>query len=325
MLNKIRLLVLILLGGLQSVVAETVIEGTISIDTSRWAPVAYLSLIPDFTQKNTISYQDIIASSPIAADGTFQFPTEFLPEQDHLYRIHVSKKDAPPASLIIGGKDHNHIFVIAKKNQPVKIFSKGGRSLFGKATITGYHPNRSLQEVLDIKARLDSLDYYGSHHNENFVRQSINNSLRSYADTCQNPLVSLFAVYESDFAKDFALHPDFYNRFVDKWDSENSTYFVAFRNFIGYRPGIHWMVPVAIFLCSILLVFFIQKLIRHRRKSKMVRLTLQERKILAHLKSGMSNKEIADACAISVSTVKSHVNNIYAKLGVRSRKEVVDL
>ena len=35
-----------------------------------------------------------------------------------------------------------------------------------------------------------------------------------------------------------------------------------------------------------------------------------------------SNKAIADALFISVSTVKTHINNIYAKLDISSRKEV---
>jgi len=36
----------------------------------------------------------------------------------------------------------------------------------------------------------------------------------------------------------------------------------------------------------------------------------------------MSNKEIADSLFISVSTVKSHINAIYTKLSITSRKEI---
>ncbi|HIN98295.1 MAG TPA: LuxR family transcriptional regulator, partial [Flavobacteriaceae bacterium] len=35
-----------------------------------------------------------------------------------------------------------------------------------------------------------------------------------------------------------------------------------------------------------------------------------------------SNKEIATELFVSVSTVKTHINNIYKKLGVSSRDEV---
>jgi len=51
---------------------------------------------------------------------------------------------------------------------------------------------------------------------------------------------------------------------------------------------------------------------------------VQERKVYALLREGYSNKEIAGDLAVSVSTVKTHVNNIFSKLGVTSRKEILD-
>ncbi|MCX6223390.1 MAG: helix-turn-helix transcriptional regulator, partial [Bacteroidia bacterium] len=53
-------------------------------------------------------------------------------------------------------------------------------------------------------------------------------------------------------------------------------------------------------------------------------LTVQERKIFSLLKDGRSNKEISEECGISLSTVKSHVNNIYSKLNISSRTDVMD-
>ena len=53
------------------------------------------------------------------------------------------------------------------------------------------------------------------------------------------------------------------------------------------------------------------------------KLTLKEREILALIQMGKANKEIASELFIGISTVKTHINKIYAKLEVRSRKEVV--
>jgi len=50
-------------------------------------------------------------------------------------------------------------------------------------------------------------------------------------------------------------------------------------------------------------------------------LSVQERKIFTLLKDGKSNKEISEEFNIGLSTVKSHVNNIYSKLNIKSRKE----
>ena len=37
---------------------------------------------------------------------------------------------------------------------------------------------------------------------------------------------------------------------------------------------------------------------------------------------GITNKEIAEQLFISLSTVKSHINTIYSKLSISSRKEI---
>lgn len=54
-------------------------------------------------------------------------------------------------------------------------------------------------------------------------------------------------------------------------------------------------------------------------------LTERERIILALLVEGLNNTQIAGRLTISPSTVKSHVSNIFSKLGVASRTEAVSL
>jgi len=50
-------------------------------------------------------------------------------------------------------------------------------------------------------------------------------------------------------------------------------------------------------------------------------LSERELDILRLLSQGASNKEIADRLVITVGTVKNHVTNILAKLGVRDRTQ----
>ena len=52
-------------------------------------------------------------------------------------------------------------------------------------------------------------------------------------------------------------------------------------------------------------------------------LTEREKEILSCLVKGMSYKLIADACFISIDTVRGHIRNIYEKLHVHSKSEAV--
>ncbi|TDD11277.1 response regulator [Nonomuraea diastatica] len=52
-------------------------------------------------------------------------------------------------------------------------------------------------------------------------------------------------------------------------------------------------------------------------------LTEREREILVLIARGRSNTEIATALAVSPSTVKNHVTNLFAKIGVRDRAQAV--
>src|SRR3990170_4207813 len=54
-------------------------------------------------------------------------------------------------------------------------------------------------------------------------------------------------------------------------------------------------------------------------------LTGREKEILQLLLKGKSNKEISDLIYVSTETVKTHLHNIYRKLGVKSRLEVASL
>ncbi len=54
-------------------------------------------------------------------------------------------------------------------------------------------------------------------------------------------------------------------------------------------------------------------------------LTTREKEILGMLLKGKSNKEISDLMFVSTETVKTHLQNIYRKLGVKSRMEVLAL
>ncbi len=52
-------------------------------------------------------------------------------------------------------------------------------------------------------------------------------------------------------------------------------------------------------------------------------LTAREREVLALIATGLTNDEIAERLVLGVGTIKTHVNHIFLKLGVRNRAEAV--
>jgi DNA-binding NarL/FixJ family response regulator len=49
----------------------------------------------------------------------------------------------------------------------------------------------------------------------------------------------------------------------------------------------------------------------------------RERQVFEHLAAGLSNVDIARAMFVSEATVKTHINRLFAKLGVRDRVQAV--
>ena len=65
----------------------------------------------------------------------------------------------------------------------------------------------------------------------------------------------------------------------------------------------------------------IKKLQRPAEEPEREELTARERKVLAFIARGLSNREIARELSISEPTVRTHVSNILRKLGLKSRTQ----
>ncbi|MFC7302694.1 response regulator [Streptomyces monticola] len=52
-------------------------------------------------------------------------------------------------------------------------------------------------------------------------------------------------------------------------------------------------------------------------------LTAREAEVLTHIADGLTNTEIARALHVSTATVKTHINNLFAKAGLRDRAQAV--
>lgn len=306
--------------------AEPYIKGKVNAD-STWQRVVYLSIISNFDQLNSMSNQMIIESSKMDETGRFSFETGYLPAENYIYRIHLSKKGDPPASLIIGGKDENHLFLIANNKSNLLIETLNSETLFGNVKIDGFQPARMSREIDEMVLFVDTANFNSTSLKRELMEKALDEKLRQFADTCSFPLVALYALYKTDFESNIDENPGFYNRFLEKWKDEKSSYFEEFRKAIpreNKRQNYSILFGFIGLIVGATLTFFILK--RKPQKSEPAEvLTIQERKIFSLIQSGKSNKEISSELNIEISTVKSHVNNLYSKLKINSRKEILNI
>ena len=123
------------------------ISGRINIDTAIWTPVVYMSLIDNFDQMNSMTNEMIIDKASIDSQGNFKISTQYLPDDDHLFRVHIARRNDPPATLTIGGKDENHVFFIANRQSKILLNDVGKLDFLKDVTVSGYSPNINFREI----------------------------------------------------------------------------------------------------------------------------------------------------------------------------------
>jgi len=303
------------------------ITGEIQIDTSVWTPVAYLTIIPEFGKMNTMSNDMIADRANIDNRGRFLFDIKYLPNEDQLIRIHISKKGDPAASLIIGGKDENFIFIVANRNSLIRIENQE-QEPFYNAAVSGYDPNSEFKQINEIANYRDTLGSNETTLKAELIQSAVSEKLRFFADTCSNSLVSLYAIYKSDPEKNFPVNQQFYYNYLAKLKNDKSGYMQEFKRKIPQSRNsfLYYLVLSGIFF---FVTGYVTRVLLNKPERKMQNpiheLSLQERKVFELVVMGKSNKEISESLMIGVSTVKSHINSIYSKLKINSRKEAVNL
>ncbi|MFW5658284.1 MAG: response regulator transcription factor [Bacteroidota bacterium] len=303
--------------------ASAKISGFLSIDDT-WDSTIFLSHIPTFDDMYVMSNEMIIAKAAIDSLGYFQFNIGFLPKDDNLYRLHIIKKEDTPATLIIGGKDENHLFLIANRFSNIHLITKSTNPPFRNVTFKNSTENSLFHQINQMVFVADSIASESSASKRLLIENQLNKDLLLIADTTNVFLVSLFAIYKSKFESNYPSNKDFYKSYDKKWNNKDNDYLIAFQNRLPIKNETNALVIVGV-LAFILagIGFFLGK---HglKKTGKFEKLSIQERKIYELLKEGASNQEISNHFNIGLSTVKSHVSNIYSKLKVKSRKDIVN-
>lgn len=299
------------------------ISGKLSIDNS-WDSIIYLSHIPTYDDMYVMSNEMILAKTVIDSLGNFNFNLDFLPKEENIYRLHIIKKEDTPATLIIGGKNENHFFLIANYFSNIQLISISSYPPFKNVIFENSKENTALQQISQIVFKADSIAAESSASKRLLIEEQLHKDLLYIADTSNNFLVSLFAIYKSKYESNYTLNIDFYKTYIKKWRNQRDAYFRTFSKQLAFYNNTN-VIIIGIILTFILTIigFFLGK--RGFRNRKFEKLSIQERKIYELLQQGATNQEISNYFNIGLSTVKSHVSSIYSKLNVKSRKEIVNM
>jgi DNA-binding CsgD family transcriptional regulator len=300
------------------------------IDTTLWESKVYLTHITTFDTMYMVSRDLIIAETDINTDGHFSFSTSFFPEDEQLYRLHIVKKNDPATSLSIGGIDENHIFVIASRSKGVFLESFSGEFPFSSINVTGSVNSVDFQRINITASYKDSTIIDGQVVKPEFISKTIDERLRLMADSLSSPITATYALYRTNFERYVLEQPDYFARHISKWDKGSLSYISHFKeklNLPQKKSSIQWwQIIISSILFFVLGAAFSKWRVKkiHPSVDKLSLLSVQERRVFELIKRGSSNKEIAQEFNIGISTVKSHVSNIYAKLDIKSRTQAMN-
>jgi len=319
-MNSIKwiLFLCVFLGGF-TVKSQVKIKGQTVLDTT-WNREIYASKIPTLNAFYKCSNSLLIASSKIDSLGLWELD---IPEglNTEIIRIHVSKKAYPVASLIIGGEDNNHAFIAIGKSGVLNYIHSGDR-LFSDFACKTDPLNGQMKKIKGLfEAREFDYQTAKDPHIKTEIRSALAKELRIIADTISDVLPAIYAAHLSDmgFNKDevydtmaaidakFGSHPYLEEYALDTRSNRTAT--------------------VVIVICGLLFISYLsfRALLSYQtRHKKKLRDSLSGREVEVFnlVIEAKSNKEIADILHVEISTVKSHLHNIYTKLKVSSRNQL---
>ncbi|GJM31719.1 MAG: hypothetical protein DHS20C18_07200 [Saprospiraceae bacterium] len=325
------------------------VRGKINLGDS-WQPKVFMAMIEELSDYYRASPDMIVDIATTDADGNFVFRGNQLPDENRFYRLYLMKEQNTDydACLYVGGDDHNFIHVILNNDTQLEIIADTNfYSPFGNYQIRGDRNNHLMRE-------LSRLVYPSFYFYEikfptelRLSEEKLFNDLLNFADTCQSSIAALAAINNTDMDEYFDLHRASYQYFGERLKREmpHDTYTKNYlRKLKFYTSEDQTSVPIWVwrFMALQTLLILVMGigliLLWQRWKSSITKaqpnstdaptselLTVKELEILDLIRQGVSNKEIAGILFIELSTVKTHINKIYAKLGVKSRKEAIQL
>lgn len=309
----------------------------------------YLSIIEDFRKFGRISMEQILKKTTTDPLGYFKFTGDNLTNKNRIYRIHLddcTETNANAEHFFDSCEHSRSILFIANNNDTVIFPTSFANEALCEITSTNSKSAAFLN--IDILKEEMAFDFseFRSDANKKLNSKKWFKTLQEFGENLNEPLAELYVFnFLSDkrnetynyYLKDIG-KTNYYNELGERLASNypNASFTDFYLNEINIDQQLanrnspisnfwKWLLP-ALLLFSISLNIYL--ILRQKRtslnlhKESLAKLTEQENNIVQQILENKTNKEIATVMFISVSTVKTHINNVYKKLEVTSREEI---
>lgn len=346
-MKRLSTTILLLLGFTQILLGQFQFSGKINESLSDGD--IYLSLIEDYRKISGVYEDQILMKTTADSLGNFLFQGNNLPNENRIFRIHVDMCPASEQALNhFSGHCNNsrEVLFIANNNDTLSLPTSFDQEMFCSI----HSKNSKADALLKIDSVKNDMKFafatYHSEANKKMNTQKWFRKLQDYGEGLQEPLAELsiygFLSDRSGFFHTFYLNDLSNNQYYEALLSRlESTYpaspytkqytseLKADQFLIEDKSEYPWwffLIGSVLLLFLVLNFYIIGKWFQQKKKKDPgMGLSKQEERIKALILEDKTNKEIADALFISVSTVKTHINNLYKKLDVSSREELKNM
>ncbi|WP_378178132.1 response regulator transcription factor [Aquimarina sp. SS2-1] len=322
------------------------------VDNNNQDSNVYLSLIEDYRKMSGIYPEQIIQKVTPDSTGYFVFTDNNLPLENSIYRIHTENcTETDQESVHFNGicLNSKEILFIAKNDDTISLPFTLEQEVFCEVISTNERSNAFLKVDSIIENMRYAFNSYRSEANRKVNSKKWFNTLQQYGKNQNEPLIELYVYsFLSDKSNNLYTYyledlkqNTYYDELLERLENKypESSYTRQYKTELSAdkfsvsitknQPSSYWIwiLILLLIISGIFNLVQFQKLKKHQNSYKLTerRLTQQEKRILDLILKDKTNKEIASMLFLSVSTIKTHINNLYKKIDVESREEVKTL
>ena len=289
--------------------------------------IAHLDILNHWNEFSTVTDEMTIKSVKVDSSGHYRFEGNELAESWGFYRVRFTQVGVTP--IMIETSPRNYINFAFRNRDTIRMLDQN--------MIPNNSTNQQIQQLTLQWDQFIKEKYVATNPlHENLVAQKMREFFKVEIQAGQDPMVQLFALGHG-----FELANEDLPLFKKvKRNIRRSTYRPTYQNTLQESISVPTYAQLSkryTFLLFLLIGSLVLNLVLGYawwKRSKTARsvllekpnrkpeLTQKEVQVVQLILQSKTNKEIAQHLFVSEATIKSHINNIYRKLGIQSRKEV---